>query len=216
MAISVARVSTSSRLLLRSFPAAQRATLSAAAAARFRGAVTAGVAVASPRTLSSSEAPASGANKPEVAAVAETTTARHSQLPPPMPPPPDADFPELIDPVELHPNVRIYNAVLGLALAAFAVGVGAYSMYAVGQAGGNANDGDDPLAALRHEAAVAQQKADADATRLQENEQLVQQFNKGGFDPDDAVLDDDDDYAPSDNNASSAAKKPWWKFWARS
>jgi hypothetical protein len=84
-------------------------------------------------------------------------------------------------------------------------------MHAVGQAGDSNSAEDDPLAALKQEAAQAQQVKDTQRRQEEETANMIQQFQSGELDPDqidDAEL---DEYEKS----LEKNRKPWWKFWAR-
>ena len=105
-----------------------------------------------------------------------------------------------VPPISLSSTIKMKNNILALALFSFCVGVFWYSMHAVGQAGDNS---DDPLSALKQEAALAQAKHDQEQITTQNTADMLSKFQKGEYDPD-HIPDDDDD----DQN-----KKPWYKFW---
>ena len=92
------------------------------------------------------------------------------------------------------------NAGLAMLLVGFCSGVAYYSMRAVGQAA----SGDDPIAALRQEASVAQERHDQQEKQTQESEDMLKKFKAGDYDPD-RYEDEDDSVA--------TRKKPWWKIW---
>ena len=96
-------------------------------------------------------------------------------------------------------ETKVKNAALATTLVAFCFGIALYSMNAVGQAG---TDPDDPLSALRKEAAVAQEQQDRDDKAAGEAADMLQKFQKGEFDP--------DRYEELEENPS---KRPWYKFW---
>jgi len=77
-------------------------------------------------------------------------------------------------------------------------------MNAVGQAGSTGSD--DPLAALREEAASAQDKQSQEAKSTDEAADMLKKFQAGEFDP--------DKYEELEAEESGAKKnRPWWKFW---
>jgi len=110
--------------------------------------------------------------------------------------------------VTVDSGIRMQNAGLAVGLVAFCFAVATYSMNAVGQSGVN-EDGEDPLAVLKQEAAGAQEKRSQEEKSDRDQQEMLKQFQAGQFDPDQQELDD--------LEASSAGdkKKPWWKFWAR-
>ncbi len=95
---------------------------------------------------------------------------------------------------------HVRNASLAVVLLGFCGGVAYYSMRAVGQAAA----GDDPIAALRQEAMVAQERHEKEEKQTQESQDMLNKFKAGDYDPD-RYEDEDDSRAPR--------KKPWWKFW---
>jgi hypothetical protein len=100
-------------------------------------------------------------------------------------------------------ETQVKNGALAVSLLAFCVGVAWYSMNAVGQAGG---DKDDPLAALKEEAAVAQVKQDREAQTSDEATSMLESFQSGEFDP--------DKYEELEAEQEAANRKsPWYKFW---
>ena len=104
---------------------------------------------------------------------------------------------------EVSGEVMRNNFVLAACLVTFCGGVMYYSMHAVGQSGKTA-DG-DPLAVLRQEAAEAAAAREKESRQSDEATAMLQQFQKGQFDPDKIEEEeDDDDLKP---------KKPWWKLW---
>lgn len=105
-----------------------------------------------------------------------------------------------IPPITLNNTIRMKNVALATALLGFCFGIMWYSMHAVGQAG----EKDDPLSALKKEAAAAQKKHDQEQATTANAADMLQKFQKGEFDPD-HVPEEDEDEAPS--------KKPWWKVW---
>lgn len=92
------------------------------------------------------------------------------------------------------------NAGLAMLLLGFCGGVAYYSMRAVGQAA----SGDDPIAALRQEASVAQERHDQQEKQTQESQDMLKKFKAGEYDPD--RYEDDED-------SRTSRKKPWWKIW---
>lgn len=92
------------------------------------------------------------------------------------------------------------NAGLAMLLLGFCGGVAFYSMRAVGQAA----SGDDPIAALRQEASVAQEKHDQQEKQTQESQDMLKKFQAGDYDP---------DKYEEENDSSASRKKPWWKIW---
>lgn len=101
---------------------------------------------------------------------------------------------------EVSGEVKRNNYLLATALLIFCGSVMYYSMNAVGQAGATE---DDPLSALKQEAAVAAAARDKESRQSDEAVSMLQQFEKGAFDPD-KLDEDEEDVKP---------KKPWWKFW---
>ena len=113
--------------------------------------------------------------------------------------------------VTVNSNIRAKNAGLAFALSAFCLAVAIYSMNAVGQSGVN-EDGEDPLALLKKEAANAQEKRSQQEQSDRDQQQLMAQFEAGSFDPDQQQL---DELEAASAAGSGKRKKPWWKFWAR-
>lgn len=111
--------------------------------------------------------------------------------------------------VTVDSSIRTKNAALAAALACFCFAVAAYSMNAVGQSGVN-EDGEDPLAVLKQEAAGAQEKRAQQEESEKQQQEMLQQFEAGQFDPDKQEL---DELEAADDGGKK--KKPWWKFWAR-
>jgi hypothetical protein len=103
--------------------------------------------------------------------------------------------------IELSTEVHRNNFLLATGCVAFCGAIMWYSMYAVGQSGGQA---DDPLAALKEEASAAQAIKDKESRNTDEATAMLKQFERGAFDPD--QVDDDEESQPS-------KKKPWWKVW---
>ena len=101
---------------------------------------------------------------------------------------------------EVSDAVVSKNFALAFLLLAFCGGVGFYSMNAVGQAG---TGEDDPLAALRQEAAAAQEKQDRE--NMNDAEEIIKQFQAGDFDP--------DKYEELEEELENSKQRPWWKFW---
>lgn len=106
-----------------------------------------------------------------------------------------------LDPVtSVTPETKMKNIALATTLSAFCVGVALYSMNAVGQAGSGS---DDPLAALRQEAAAAQEKHDRENRKTDDATEMLKQFRAGDYDP--------DKYDELDE--TEKPKRPWWKLW---
>jgi hypothetical protein len=97
-------------------------------------------------------------------------------------------------------GTHVRNAGLAVVLLSFCGGVAYYSMRAVGQAAA----GDDPIASLRQEAMVAQERHEKEEKQTQESQDMLKKFKAGDYDPD-RYEDEDDNSAPR--------KKPWWKVW---
>jgi hypothetical protein len=113
------------------------------------------------------------------------------------------DFHEIPpDSASVSTEIKVKNAALAVSLMGFCVGVAWYSTYAVGQAGGGA---EDPLAALRNEAAAAQQKHEREERKASDAEDVLKQFHAGGYDPD--LLEDQAE------ETITKKKRPWYKFW---
>lgn len=110
------------------------------------------------------------------------------------------------DVIVIDSVIQIKNVVLASLLVAFCVGVATYSMNAVGQAGSGGSD--DPLAALKQEAAAAQVKSEQAALQTESTVDMLQQFQAGAYDPD--RIDDDDENESIEKNEK---KRAWWKFW---
>lgn len=108
----------------------------------------------------------------------------------------DADFSHIV----VDSQTKLKNIAMAGGLFAFCFGVAWYSMNSVGQAGSSA---DDPLAALRLEAAEAQAVRDQEASSTDSATQMLQQFQKGEYDPDRY---DEEEEQPK-------RKRPWYKFW---
>jgi hypothetical protein len=94
------------------------------------------------------------------------------------------------------------NGAMAATLFSFCVGVAWYSMNAVGQAGTAGSD--DPLAALRQEAAAAQDKQDRQEKSTDEAAAMLKKFQAGDFDPDKVEDLEDEESKP---------KRSWWKVW---
>lgn len=104
-----------------------------------------------------------------------------------------------IPPITLNNTIRMKNAALATVLMGCCLGIMWYSMHAVGQAG----EKDDPLSALKMEAAEAQKKHDQEQATTANAADMLEKFQKGEYDPDHVPEDEEDEPAPS--------KKPWWK-----
>jgi hypothetical protein len=105
---------------------------------------------------------------------------------------------------EVTGEVKRNNVVLAMALVGFCAGVMWYSMHAVGQSAGGE---DDPLLALKEEAAEAQAARDKESRTQEEATAMLKEFQKGSYDP------DAEDYEDEENLEKSTKKKPWWKVW---
>lgn len=125
----------------------------------------------------------------------------------PPPPPRNLRIDEEPETILVDDSIRMKNNVMGVALACFCVGVAWYSMNAVGQAGSTS---DDPLAALKQEAAAAQKVHDQQAATESNVTEMLEKFNKGEYDPDVQELNE-----LEERQQQSQTKKPWWKFWAK-
>lgn len=134
---------------------------------------------------------------------------------------------------ELPWSVKRNNFLLASALFTFCVSVAWYSMNAVGQADNRstsnnindnssdtAHDTDDPLAALRVEAQAAQDARGKQLEEAKEASAMLQQFDKGAFDPD--RIDEEEEELLAEEEAAEEEKKKkngkssWWrwlKFW---
>ncbi|GAX15866.1 hypothetical protein FisN_2Lh405 [Fistulifera solaris] len=97
-------------------------------------------------------------------------------------------------------GTHVKNTSLAVVLLGFCGGVAYYSMRAVGQAAA----GDDPIAALRQEAMVAQERHEKEEKQAQESQDMLEKFKAGDYDP--------DRYEEEDDNPATR-KKPWWKIW---
>jgi hypothetical protein len=106
------------------------------------------------------------------------------------------------DSASVSTEIKLKNAALATTLVAFCFGVAWYSTYAVGQAGGGA---EDPLAALRNEAAAAKEKQDRETRQASDANDLLKQFQSGGYDP--------DQYDEEQESNSKKSNRPWYKFW---
>ncbi len=102
--------------------------------------------------------------------------------------------------VLVPPATHAKNAVMALSLLTFCCAVAWYSMNAVGQAA----SGDDPLAALREEAAAAQERHEKEEKSTAESAEMLKKFQAGDFDPDKYEEDEAGEQKP---------KRSWWKFW---
>jgi hypothetical protein len=107
------------------------------------------------------------------------------------------------DSASVSTEIKMKNAALATSLLAFCFGVAWYSMYAVGQAGGGA---EDPLAALVNEAASAQQKHEREERQANDANKMLKEFQSGGYDPD--KYEEEEELMNSRNK-----KRPWYKFW---
>ena len=77
-------------------------------------------------------------------------------------------------------------------------------MNAVGQAGTAGSD--DPLAALRQEAAAAQEEHAREEKSSGDATEMLKQFQAGDFDP--------DKYEDLEEEEQATGKpRSWWKFW---
>ena len=104
--------------------------------------------------------------------------------------------------IEISRETHVKNGAMAVTLFSFCVGVAWYSMNAVGQAGDAGSD--DPLAALRQEAAEAKEKHDREEKSTNEAADMMKKFQAGDFDPD--KLDELEEEA-------NKPKRPWWKIW---
>ena len=131
-----------------------------------------------------------------------TIIKRRKKPTPVAPGSPEAEQEFMSAPVSQEVSGEVFrnNMLLAAACVTFCTGVMWYSMHAVGQSGASA---DDPLAALKEEAAVAQAARDKESLQSNEASAMLKQFESGAFDPD-QLDDEEEDVKP---------KKPWWKFW---
>lgn len=115
--------------------------------------------------------------------------------------------------IAMDNTIRAKNAGLAVALLGFCIGVAVYSMSAVGQAGSSA---DDPLSALKQEAAAARGQQESEVQQTASTAALLQKFQAGDYDPD--LQEQDELELQNAQEAAAAAKHKtaWWKFWARS
>ena len=117
---------------------------------------------------------------------------------------------DFLPPITLDNTIRMKNAAMATTLAAFCFGIAYYSMYAVGQSGTTStstNDSSDPLAVLKAEAAMAQEKFDKEQEDTANTADMLQKFQMGEFDPDHVSDEELDDLI------DPKKKRPWWKFW---
>lgn len=128
---------------------------------------------------------------------------RSKPVPPPKPAEPfqDPDTIVAVDEGEIPMATHVKNAALAAFLLSFCFGVAFYSMKAVGQAGSSP---EDPLSALKKEAAMAQEKQEQENRTTDEATEMLSQFQSGGFDP--------DKYEELEEEMEQK-KKPWWKVW---
>lgn len=111
-----------------------------------------------------------------------------------------------LPPITIDNTIRMKNAALALFLLASCAGIMLYSMNAVGQAGASTKEG-DPLAALKAEAAVAQEKYDKEQQDTANTADMLEKFQKGEYDPDHVSDEELDDLI------DPKRKRPWWKVW---
>jgi hypothetical protein len=111
--------------------------------------------------------------------------------------------------IALDNTIRMKNAGLGVILLGVCFGIMAYSMNAVGQAGSGK---DDPLAALKQEAAKAQEKKERVSQETESTADMLLKFQAGEYDPD---VQEQEELEQA-QEAATKQKKAWWKFWARS
>jgi hypothetical protein len=118
---------------------------------------------------------------------------------------------DYLPPITLDNTIRMKNAALATVLVAFCFGIAYYSMHAVGQAGttssSNTNDNGDPLAVLKAEAAIAQEKYDKEQQETANTADMLQKFQLGEYDPDHVSDEELDDLI------EPKKKRPWYKFW---
>jgi hypothetical protein len=107
-----------------------------------------------------------------------------------------------IPPITLDNTIRMKNVALATVLMAGCLGIMWYSMHAVGQAG----EKDDPLSALKMEAAEAQKKHDHEQATTANAADMLEKFQKGEYDPDHVSEEEEED-------GPALSKKPWWKVW---
>jgi hypothetical protein len=116
-----------------------------------------------------------------------------------------------LPPITLDNTIRMKNAALATTLVAFCFGIAYYSMHAVGQAGtgttSTSNSDSDPLAVLKAEAAIAQEKYDKEQQDTVNTADMLEKFQKGEYDPDHVSDEELDDLI------EPKKKRPWWKFW---
>ena len=112
--------------------------------------------------------------------------------------------------VTIDSSIRMKNAGLAVVLTGFVFGVAFYSMNAVGQSGIQ-EDGTDPLAVLKQEAAGAQEKRSQEEESDKQQKELLKQFQAGQFDPDQQELAE----LEAAEDMTGQRKKSWWKFWSR-
>jgi hypothetical protein len=117
-----------------------------------------------------------------------------------------------LPPITLDNTIRMKNAAMATVLMGFCFGIAYYSMHAVGQAGSSTSSTDttsDPLAVLKAEAAIAQEKYDREQQATATTADMLQQFQKGEYDPDHVSDEELDNLL----ELTDKKKKPWWKFW---
>lgn len=113
-----------------------------------------------------------------------------------------------LPPIALDNTIRMKNAALALTLLASCVGIMFYSMHSVGQAGASTSTkGGDPLAALKAEAAIAQEKHVKEQQDTANTADMLEKFQKGEYDPDHVSDEELDDLI------EPKRKRPWWKVW---
>jgi hypothetical protein len=122
--------------------------------------------------------------------------------------PPTSDINDEPALIVMDQRTHLKNAALATALVCFCVGVATYSMNTVGQAGSGGPD--DPLAALKQEAAVAQLKQQQESQQTDSTVDMLQKFQAGDYDP------DIQEQLDLERSMDAKKKKAWWNFWSRS
>jgi hypothetical protein len=122
--------------------------------------------------------------------------------------PPTSDINDEPALIVMDQRTHLKNAALATALVCFCVGVATYSMNTVGQAGSGGPD--DPLAALKQEAAVAQMKQQQESQQTDSTVDMLQKFQAGDYDP------DIQEQLDLERTMDAKKKKAWWNFWSRS
>ena len=124
---------------------------------------------------------------------------------------PDFDFANPPDVVlEVTPEMKRNNAILGVMLLSMVGGIFFYSMNAVGS---QEQDGLDPLAQLKQEAQEALDREKKDHSPDERAQQLLQEFNRGDHDPDKAEVDALEELEQMEEEERRKNKKAWYKFW---